>query len=64
MYVNSEIIKRKEAVKIEVSLPIHPSWTSVDENAVGIYLQDIRDLVLHLIGDAPPVGWLKVEVSH
>ncbi|KIM78839.1 hypothetical protein PILCRDRAFT_823946 [Piloderma croceum F 1598] len=41
MYVSGEIVKRKEAVRVE----------------------DIRDLVLHLIGDAPPIGWLKVENS-
>ena len=24
--------------------------------------QDVRDLVLHIIGDAPPPNWVKVEV--
>ncbi|KAH8114295.1 hypothetical protein DFH11DRAFT_1727273 [Phellopilus nigrolimitatus] len=39
-YVNSEIVKRREAVNIG----------------------DIRDLVLHLLGEAAPQPWLKVEV--
>ncbi|TDL16847.1 hypothetical protein BD410DRAFT_901803 [Rickenella mellea] len=39
LYVNSEIVKRKEAVTIS----------------------DIRDLVLHLLGDASPQPWLRVE---
>ncbi|KAH8114272.1 hypothetical protein DFH11DRAFT_1596896 [Phellopilus nigrolimitatus] len=38
-YVNSEIVKRREAVNIG----------------------DIRDLVLHLLGEAAPQPWLKVE---
>ncbi|EJC98240.1 uncharacterized protein FOMMEDRAFT_143323 [Fomitiporia mediterranea MF3/22] len=38
-YVNSEIIKRREAVTIG----------------------DIRDLTLHLLGEAAPQPWLKVE---
>lgn len=31
------------------------------KGAVGI--EDIRDLVLHIIGDAPPPNWVKVQVS-
>ena len=29
----------------------------------NVFFQDIRDFVLHLIADAPPVGWVRVEVS-
>ncbi|KAF8554782.1 ribonuclease H-like protein [Imleria badia] len=39
MYVNSEIVKRKDAIHID----------------------DVRDLVLHIIADAPPPNWVKVE---
>ncbi|KAH7925607.1 hypothetical protein BV22DRAFT_1033761 [Leucogyrophana mollusca] len=41
MYVNGEIVKRKDAIHID----------------------DVRDLVLHIIADAPPPNWLKVEQS-
>jgi len=56
MYVNGEIVKRKDAVHVNVcylcpgaSPPFTPS-------------QDVRDLVLHIIADAPPPNWVKVEV--
>ncbi|KAI0043270.1 ribonuclease H [Auriscalpium vulgare] len=39
MYVNAEIVKRKEAVGIS----------------------DLRDFVLHIIADAPPAGWIRVQ---
>lgn len=39
MYVNGEIVKRKNAIHID----------------------DVRDLVLHIIADAPPPNWVKVE---
>ncbi|KAJ8594443.1 ribonuclease H-like protein [Rhizopogon salebrosus TDB-379] len=39
MYVNGEIVKRKDAV----------------------HVNDVRDLVLHIIADAPPPNWVKVE---
>ncbi|KAG6332748.1 hypothetical protein ID866_6338 [Astraeus odoratus] len=41
MYVNNEIVKRKDAVHID----------------------DVRDLVLHIIADAPPPNWVKIENS-
>lgn len=39
MYVNSEIVKRREPVGIS----------------------DVRDLVLHIAADAPPLHWLRVD---
>ncbi|KAG9316876.1 ribonuclease H-like domain-containing protein [Chiua virens] len=39
MYVNSDIVKRKDALHID----------------------DVRDLVLHIIADAPPPNWVKLE---
>ncbi len=27
-----------------------------------IVAQDIRDLVLHIVADAPPLGWVRIEV--
>ncbi|KAG1827832.1 hypothetical protein EV424DRAFT_600780 [Suillus variegatus] len=39
MYVNGEIVKRKDAV----------------------HINDVRDLVLHIVADAPPPNWVKVE---
>ncbi|KAI9571566.1 hypothetical protein HD554DRAFT_2168835 [Boletus coccyginus] len=39
MYVNNEIVKRRDAIHIE----------------------DVRDLVLHFIADAPPPNWLKID---
>lgn len=39
MYVNGEIVKRKDAV----------------------HVNDVRDLVLHIVADAPPPNWVKVE---
>lgn len=41
MYVNSEIVRRKDAVHVD----------------------DIRDLILHIIADAPPPNWVKIEHS-
>ncbi|KAH7889012.1 hypothetical protein F5I97DRAFT_2006350 [Phlebopus sp. FC_14] len=41
MYVNGEIVKRKDALHID----------------------DVRDLVLHIIADAPPPNWVKIEYS-
>ncbi|KAF8840863.1 ribonuclease H-like protein [Paxillus ammoniavirescens] len=39
MYVNGEIVKRKDAIHID----------------------DVRDLVLHIIADSPPPNWVKIE---
>ncbi|KAG8214189.1 hypothetical protein J3R82DRAFT_10978 [Butyriboletus roseoflavus] len=39
MYVNSEIVKRKDAIHID----------------------DVRDLVLHIIADSPPPNWVKID---
>ncbi|KAG1889870.1 hypothetical protein F4604DRAFT_1876618 [Suillus subluteus] len=39
MYVNGEIVKRKDAV----------------------HINDVRDLILHIVADAPPPNWVKVE---
>ena len=25
-------------------------------------MQDVRDLILHIVADAPPVGWVRIEV--
>ncbi|KIJ60064.1 hypothetical protein HYDPIDRAFT_99502 [Hydnomerulius pinastri MD-312] len=41
MYVNGEIVKRKDAIHID----------------------DVRDLVLHIIADSPPPNWVKIEQS-
>ncbi|KAH7907300.1 hypothetical protein BJ138DRAFT_1014736 [Hygrophoropsis aurantiaca] len=41
MYVNGEIVKRRDAVHVD----------------------DIRDLVLHLVADAPPPNWLRIDQS-
>jgi len=60
MYVNGEIVKRKDAVHVNVSLFF----------GLGVFIlilqpvssQDVRGLVLHIIADAPPPNWVKVEV--
>ncbi|KIK90919.1 hypothetical protein PAXRUDRAFT_150845 [Paxillus rubicundulus Ve08.2h10] len=39
MYVNGEIVKRKDAIHID----------------------DVRDLVLHIVADSPPPNWVKIE---
>ncbi|KAF8134342.1 hypothetical protein EV363DRAFT_1396762 [Boletus edulis] len=39
MYVNNEIVKRKDAIHVD----------------------DVRDIVLHIIADAPPPNWVKIE---
>ncbi|KAF9232680.1 hypothetical protein BU15DRAFT_54755 [Melanogaster broomeanus] len=41
MYVNGEIVKRKDAIHID----------------------DVRDLVLHIIADSPPPNWVKIDNS-
>ncbi|KAH0828120.1 hypothetical protein J3R83DRAFT_3791 [Lanmaoa asiatica] len=40
MYVNNEIVKRKDAIHID----------------------DVRDLVLHIVADSPPPNWVKIDV--
>lgn len=59
MYVPNDIIKRREAIGVGVCRkpPQHLSSTK------QCFFQDIRDFALHLIADAPPVGWVRVEVS-
>ncbi len=57
MYSTSDIVQRHRAVGIEVSTASRSvDWhLSSDE-------QDIRDLAIHIIGDAPPPNWLRIEV--
>lgn len=59
MYANGEIQKRNEAVGISV----RPSICYGDPADELPVLQSVRDLVLHLIADAPPPSWLRVDVS-
>jgi RNA exonuclease 1 len=56
MYSNHEIARRNHAIGIEVS-----SFDLFDLEAPLIRLQEVRDLVLHLIADGPTPNWLRVE---
>jgi hypothetical protein len=58
MYNNVEINKRSHAVNVDVR-----SWSNFLNGPLSHYLQDIRDLVLHVIADAPPPNWLQVDVG-
>ena len=53
MYVNSEIVKRKGAIGVEVS----PCFIGY-----SLHAKDVLDLVLRCIADAPPPNWVKIEV--
>lgn len=56
MYNKKEILRRKEAVGIQVSI------ACLKDTCVLSFEQDIRELVLHVAADAPPPSWVRVEV--
>lgn len=56
MYYNTEMQKRSHAVNIDVSR-IEAFLAQVVHQT-----QDIRDLVLHIVADAPPPNWLRTDV--
>lgn len=60
LYSHSEIIKRRDAVGVNVSYRLSTSliYRAYDRQ------QDVRDLVLHIIADAPPPSWVRVQVRH
>ncbi|KII92706.1 hypothetical protein PLICRDRAFT_155437 [Plicaturopsis crispa FD-325 SS-3] len=60
--------KSKKAQKADGKLESKPprfmyATGEINKRKTAIGIEDIRDLVLHLVGDAPPSGWLKVENS-
>jgi hypothetical protein len=60
MYNSLEIVKRHHAISVDVS----PSFGAPTQFLfIPPPPQDIRELVLHIIADAPPPNWLKIEVG-
>ncbi|KAF8971279.1 hypothetical protein BDZ97DRAFT_1914265 [Flammula alnicola] len=67
--------KKKKASRIEAKvdeshaiLTAHPRFmysnTEIVKRSNAIAIDDVRDLVLHLIADAPPPNWLRIDNSH
>jgi hypothetical protein len=57
LYSNNEITKRRDPVGVNVWSP-HPFFVCTYDRH-----QDVRDLVLHIIADAPPPSWIRLQVS-
>jgi len=56
---------KKAEVRVDVTQPRFMYYNAeiVKRNhAIGI--DEIRDLVIHIIADAPPPNWLRVDVCH
>ncbi|KXN82012.1 hypothetical protein AN958_03310 [Leucoagaricus sp. SymC.cos] len=58
MYHNTEINERSRVVTIDVS-----SRQIFGKPLSLIYAQDVQDLVLHVIPDAPPPNWLRADLN-
>jgi len=58
LYSNSEIIKRRDPVGINVLSPLRSFIYRTH-----YCKQDVRDFVLHIVADAPPPSWIRVQVS-
>ncbi|EIN06988.1 ribonuclease H [Punctularia strigosozonata HHB-11173 SS5] len=61
--------KAKKAKKTETKLTTTPprllySTGEMTRRKEAIGISDIRDLVLHMVADAPPPSWLRVENPH
>ena len=57
MYNKAEILRRRDAVGINVRSHFYIVVAASNE-----FVQDIRDLVLHVAADAPPPSWVRVGV--
>ena len=57
--------KKKKAQKAEASMQPRFMYSNGDilqrQKAIGV--EEIRDLALHIIADAPPPNWIRVEVG-
>ncbi|KAF8196589.1 ribonuclease H [Pholiota molesta] len=61
--------KKKKAGRVEARVQTsHPRFmysnTEIVKRSNAIAIDDVRDLVLHLIADAPPPNWLRIDNSN
>ncbi|KAF9483129.1 hypothetical protein BDN70DRAFT_929460 [Pholiota conissans] len=61
--------KKKKAGRVEAKVQTtHPRFmysnTEIVKRSNAIAIDDVRDLVLHLIADAPPPNWLRIDNSN
>ncbi|KAF9483118.1 ribonuclease H-like protein [Pholiota conissans] len=61
--------KKKKAGRVEAKVQTtHPRFmysnTEIVKRSNAIAIDDVRDLVLHLVADAPPPNWLRIDNSN